>query len=66
MAAYLGILGKGWRRVVGPEDWSDITGMCCDCIYTGPCCDYSENEDCPHYRPDGSCWVGLHERKETT
>lgn len=49
-----------------PEDSTDITGMCCDCIHTGPCCDYSENEDCPHYRPDGSCWVGLHERKEAT
>lgn len=34
----------------------EIEGMCCDCIHGGPCCDYSENESCPFWKADGTCW----------
>ena len=34
-----------------------IFGMCCDCIMLGPCCSWDENESCPRYKDDGSCWV---------
>ena len=34
----------------------EIEGMCCDCIHGGPCCDYSENESCPFWKEDGTCW----------
>ena len=41
------------------QDYTDIFGMCCDCVQQGPCCDWTENESCPAYKEDGSCWVAL-------
>ena len=34
-----------------------VEGMCCDCAYGGPCCSWDENENCPHKKEDGTCWV---------
>ena len=38
-------------------DGEYIEGLCCDCIMQGPCCSWDENESCPRYKDDGSCWV---------
>lgn len=37
-----------------------IFGMCCDCIMQGPCCSWDENESCPRYKDDGSCWIPVY------
>lgn len=34
-----------------------VEGMCCDCAPGGPCCSWDENENCPHKKEDGTCWV---------
>ena len=33
-----------------------VEGLCCDCIHGNFCGHYTENESCPHYISDGSCW----------
>lgn len=37
-----------------------VPGLCCDCIMQGPCCSWDENESCPRYEDDGSCWVSVY------
>lgn len=39
------------------EDTLTVEGMCCDCAHGGPCCSWDENENCPHKKEDGTCWV---------
>lgn len=33
-----------------------VEGLCCDCIHAGPCCSWDENENCPQWKDDGTCW----------
>lgn len=38
-----------------------VPGLCCDCVMNGPCCSFDENEECQHYKADGSCWVSMND-----
>lgn len=59
------LITDGWMGLSGPVYQSPnldnkdnaVEGMCCDCAHGGPCCSWEENEDCPHKKEDGTCWV---------